>query len=229
MRNRFDEEMTHLHTMMTEMGALCESAIASAVKAILEEDTQNGERAIGLEEEINNHERSIEALCLKLLLRQQPVAKDLRQISAALKMVTDMERIGDQASDIAEIARLGNVKREHNTFTIKEMSIAAINMVTECIDAYVHQDVELAKRVIQADDVVDRLFNEAKRELTIMLISEPRCAECVIDLLMVAKYLERIGDHAVNVAQWVGFAVTGQHLPDHPEREGEMDGEDLPG
>lgn len=214
MRNRFDEEMNRLHTMMIEMGALCESSIASAVKALLENDTTNARRATQLEGEINEKEREIEALCMKLLLRQQPVAKDFRQVSSALKMITDMERIGDQAEDIAEIAMLGNVTAGDNSLTIKEMTMAAIGMVTESINAYVDQDTDLAHKVIAADDVVDDLFDKAKREMAVMLASDPSGAEGIIDLLMVAKYLERIGDHAVNVAEWVIYAVTGTHYKD---------------
>ncbi len=214
MRNQFDAEMGRLHTEMIEMGALCESAIASAMKALLEGDGENAERAVSLEEDVNRHEREIESLCLKLLLRQQPVAKDLRQVSSALKMVTDMERIGDQAADIAEIAQLGNVPPTANSDTIKRMSIAAIGMVTGAIDAYVKQDLTLAHSVIAADDEVDDLFDAAKRELAAMFVSDVEQAECMIDLLMVAKYLERIGDHAVNIAEWVVYAVTGIHYKD---------------
>ncbi len=209
MRNRFDAEMERLHTTLTEMGALCESAIASAVKALLEGDAKNARRAAELQEEICLHQRDIEELCYKLLLRQQPVARDLRLVSSALKMVTDLERIGDQAADIAEIAVLGNVKAGQSTFTTKEMSLAAIGMVTDCINAFVAGDTALAEKVIADDDTVDGLFNVTKRELAVMLVTEPGAAEGVIDLLMVAKYLERIADHAVNIARWVVFTATG--------------------
>ena len=211
MRNQFDEQMGHLHAMMLEMGALCESAIASATKAILENDEANGARAIALEEEINKRESEIETQCLTLLLRQQPVAKDLRQISSVLKMVTDMERIGDQAADIAEVARFCRLPAGGETFSIKEMALAAIKMVSNSIDAYVRQDLALAARVIEADDEVDRLFSVAKRDLAQLLAKHPEQAEGVLDLLMIAKYLERIADHAVNIGEWVIFAVTGAH------------------
>ncbi len=217
MRNRFDADMAKLHTTMIEMGALCESAIASAVKALLEHDNQNARRAFEAQEEISLHQRDIEELCYNLLLRQQPVARDLRQVSSALKMVTDMERIGDQAADIAEIATLGNVNNELGSLTTKEMSIAAIGMVTDCIDAYVKGDTTLAEKVIGDDDTVDNLFNRQKRELAVMLMGTPGQAECVIDLLMVAKYLERIADHAVNIAKWVVFAATGEHYLEQPK------------
>ncbi|MDL2324304.1 phosphate signaling complex protein PhoU [Ruminococcaceae bacterium OttesenSCG-928-A16] len=221
MRGRFDEQLDVLHTQMIEMGALCETAIACAIKGLLEGDAENATRAIAIDEEIDRMERDIETLCLKLLLQQQPVASDLRKISSALKMITDMERIGDQAADIAEITKLNNVKASDDTFTIREMSMAAIHMVTDSIDAYVRQDLELAHAVIAADDEVDNYFNEAKAQLAQLLGGNPNRAEYVIDALMIAKYLERIADHATNIAEWVVFSITGRH-------EGENDGH-LPG
>lgn len=228
MRNRFDSEMQTLHNLLLEMGAMCESAIACAVKALLDSDRANAQRAIELEVEINHRERDIEELCYKLLLRQQPVARDLRRVSSALKMVTDMERIGDQAADIAELALLGNVTKAESGITTREMSIAAIGMVNDSIDAYVKQDLALAHKVIKDDDNMDALFDKIKRELTIMLITEPGQAEGVIDLLMVSKYLERIADHAVNIAEWVVFTVTGVHVNDE-DVQGETDAADLHG
>lgn len=228
MRNRFDTEMQRLHTMLIEMGALCESAIASAIKALLEGDAANVRRAVELEPDINQLERDVEELCYKLLLRQQPVARDLRQVSSALKMITDMERIGDQAADIAEIAALGNACGPQTGLTIREMSLAAIGMVTDSIDAYVNQDVELAHKVIRDDDIVDDLFVKVRGELAATMAGELKSAEYAIDLLMVAKYLERIGDHAVNIAQWVVFAITGRHIQE-AEVKGEGDGDDLSG
>jgi phosphate transport system protein len=206
--------MEHLHTMLLEMGARCESAIAGAVKALDGGDGRYTTQAIALEEEINRYERDIEALCLKLILQQQPVARDLRQISSALKMITDMERIGDQALDIAEIARLGNVQAGKNDVSmaiVQKMALAAIGMVTDSINAYVQQNMELARQVVADDDKVDELFDEEKRQLAADLADGSVMAESMIDLLMVAKYLERIGDHAVNIAQWVMFAQTGIH------------------
>ena len=210
MRSRFDAEMAKLHTMMIETGALCESGIASAVKALTEHSGENARRAIELEEEVNRRERDIEQLCYTLILRQQPVARDLRMVSASIKMVTDMERISDQAADIAEIALLGNVQADGCLDIIREMSLVCIGMVTDCIDAYVRHDVGLAVKVISDDDTVDALFNKTKRELAITLISRFGQAECVIDLLMAAKYLERIADHAVNIAEWVIFIETNE-------------------
>ena len=228
MRNRFDAEMQKLHNLLLEMGAMCESAIACAVKALLEGDKVNAQAAIELELDINRHERDIEELCYQLLLRQQPVARDLRQVSSALKMATDMERIGDQAADIAELSALGNVPKDEGGLTTREMSIAAIGMVNDSIDAYVKQDLALAHKVIQDDDIVDDLFDKTKRELTRMLVSQPGRAECAVDLLMVAKYLERIADHAVNIAGWVVFAVTGEYYTEETA-QGETNGPDLHG
>lgn len=222
MRGRFDEQLLILHTQMIEMGALCEEAIACAVKALLEGDRTSAQRAIATDEEIDQKERDIESLCLKLLLQQQPVAKDLRQISSALKMITDMERIGDQAADIAEITTMDSVGPEDDTFAIKDMSMAAIVMVGESIDAYVRSDLTLAHKVINDDDVVDALFDETKNQLAAHLIHSPSTAENVMDLLMIAKYLERIADHATNIAEWVVFAITGKH-------EGEGDDNNIPG
>ncbi len=221
MRNRFDEDMTRLHASMIEMGAQCESAIASAVKALLETDEKNARRTASLEDTINDKEREIEALCMKLLLRQQPVAKDFRRVSSALKMITDMERIGDQAEDIAEIALLGTVCSSGNHQTIREMALATIGMVTHAISAYVDEDTALAEQVIASDDVVDGLFDKVKHEIAVEMAQKPEATEAAIDLLMVAKYLERIGDHAVNIGEWVIYSVTGTHYKDGKRADSE--------
>ena len=210
MRNQFGAEMTALHTKMITMGALCESGIASAVKGLLEHDPRNTQRAIDLVEEVNQCEQEIEQLCHTLLLRQQPVARDLRKISACLKMVTDMERIGDQAGDIAEIARLKNTPPDDGGKTIKDMSIACIGMVTDCIDAFVQQDIALAHKVVGDDDAVDRYFDHIKQTLAEKIAGNLTFIEGYIDLLMVAKYLERIADHAVNIADWVVYIETAE-------------------
>lgn len=210
MRNKFDEQLELLNTQLMEMGALCESAIANAAKALTEEDVQTIERAKSIEEEIDNKERVIEALCLKLLLQQQPVAKDLRQISAALKMVTDMERIGDQAADITEITMMiANVYASANIVHIGQMAKATIKMVTDSIEAYVHSDRELAKSVVEYDDVVDDLFNKVKREVIDVIGRDTKNGEYAMDILMIAKYFERIGDHATNIAEWVEYSISG--------------------
>lgn len=211
MRSKFDEQLALLNKELIEMGSLCEQVIAMAAKAMTEGDTELAKGIIPLDEEIDQKERDIESLCLKMLLQQQPVARDLRQISAALKMITDMERIGDQASDIAEILGFINGQSVENCGIISEMAKATIKMVTESIDAYVKQDIELAKSVIGHDDVVDDYFNRVKQSLISMISKNETDGEYAIDLLMIAKYFERIGDHATNIAEWVEFSVTGVH------------------
>ena len=208
MRSRFDEQLALLNKEMIEMGALCEEVIALASKALTEADPELAKRVAPLDAEIDQKERNIESLCLKLLLQQQPVARDLRTISAALKMITDMERIGDQASDICEIATMGHLRSprpEH----FASMAQAAISMVHRAIDSYVHKDIELAQQVELSDDIVDALFNDVKADLIAGLRGHPDRTEECLDLLMIAKYLERIGDHAVNIAEWVVYAITG--------------------
>ena len=200
MRNKFDEQLLQLNHEMIEMGALCEEVIALSSQALTEGDTALAAKVAPLDSEIDHKEREIENLCLKLLLRQQPVARDLRQISAALKMITDMERIGDQAEDIAE-----------NDALLKEMAKAVIQMVTESVDAYVKCDIMLAKKVIAADDVVDEQFARVKQSLIGKIAADPADGEYALDLLMIAKYYERIGDHATNIAEWVIYSVTGTH------------------
>ena len=211
MRNRFDTQLELLNTELIEMGALCENAIAFAAKALVEDDKDAITQAIQLEKDIEQKEREIEDLCLNLLLRQQPVARDLRLISAALKMITDMERIGDQAADISEIVILANIGSSVNTVHIADMSAATIKMMTDSIDAFVRHDLELSREVIAYDDVVDDLFNTIKKELLGLIAKDIKNSEAVIDLLMIAKYFERIGDHAVNIAEWVEFSITGKH------------------
>ena len=211
MRSRFDEQLAILNKEMIEMGALCEEAIALASKALISGELKLAAKVAPISSEIDNKERDIESRCLKLLLQQQPVAKDLRQISAALKMITDMERIGDQAEDIAEIITLLGGKTAAETAYIRDMAKETIRMVTESVDAYVRKDTELAKAVIAYDDKVDDCFDEAKKKLIGMIAKEPNNGEYALDLLMITKYFERIGDHATNIAEWVIFSVTGIH------------------
>ena len=211
MRSRFDEQLAYLNREMIEMGALCEEVIALASTALTSGDPGLCARVEPLHDEIDRLEREIEGLCLKLLLQQQPVARDLRQISAALKMITDMERIGDQARDIAEIIPLLDGRAVDHCRYIGEMARAAIKMVTESVDAYVKRDVELARRVKAYDDVVDDYFCKVKDSLIGQVAGNPTDGEYILDLLMIAKYFERIGDHAVNIAEWVVFSVTGAH------------------
>ena len=211
MRNRFDSQLQLLNNDLISMGALCENAIACATKALLEGDLTLAKKAIAVEKDIDNKEREIESLCLKLLLQQQPVAKDLRQISSALKMITDMERIGDQAADIAEIVSFVDLNNVKNSVHIAEMAQATIKMVTESITAFVQRDLTLAYNIIGYDDVVDDLFSTIKMDLLLLIKNEPDSGEQALDLLMIAKYLERIGDHATNIAEWVAFSITGTH------------------
>lgn len=210
MRNRFDEQLEQLHVEMIQMGALCEDAISAAAEALLKGDHALAETAQEAEREIDQKEREVENRCLKLLLQQQPVAKDLREISAALKMISDLERIGDQAADIADLVpyiQLPNGDCLH----IAEMARAVIGMVTDSVESFVRRDLELARSVCRADDEVDELFNRVKRELITFLRQSPDAGEEGLDILMVAKYLERIGDHATNVAEWVEYSITGIH------------------
>ena len=211
MRNRFDNQLAEMNNELISMGALCENAIASAVKALLEGDIKLAAAAIRIDQEIDRKEREIESLCLKLLLQQQPVAKDLRQISAALKMITDMERIGDQAGDIAEIITFLGGRGAENSNLLREMARSTIKMVTESVDAYVKHDTVLADQVIAEDDTVDDYFARVKKDLIKRIAQDPDDGEFALDLLMIAKYFERIGDHATNIAEWVIFSVTGEH------------------
>ena len=211
MRNRFDNQLAEMNNELISMGALCENAIASAVKALLEGDIKLAAAAIRIDQEIDRKEREIESMCLKLLLQQQPVARDLRQISAALKMITDMERIGDQAEDIAEIITFLGGRGAENSNLLREMARSTIKMVTESVDAYVKHDTALADQVIAEDDTVDDYFARVKKDLIKRIAQDPDDGEFALDLLMIAKYFERIGDHATNIAEWVIFSVTGEH------------------
>ena len=209
MRSRFDQQLERLHLELTRMGAQCEQAIAAGIKALLEDDDEMAGEAIAIEREIDQQEREIESMCMKLLLQQQPVARDLRMVSSALKMISDMERIGDQAADIAEITRHIGGAPLPGQVRLKEMAQAAAKMVAGSVDAFVKRDLNLAGGVIQYDDVVDELFVRIKEELTELIRRDASSAEEALDLLMIAKYLERIGDHAVNLAEWVEYSITG--------------------
>lgn len=213
MRTRFDEQLEKLNIMLIEMGALCEEAITYAVRALIEDSDEMRKQTFETDSIIDDREREIEALCMKLLLQQQPVARDLRQISAALKMISDMERIGDQAFDIAEItATIRQEGRNICSDHIRQMTEASIKMVTESIESFVKKDMELANRVIIKDDIVDDLFDEIKKDLISAVANDETSGEYFVDILMIAKYLERICDHAVNIAEWVIFSITGQHV-----------------
>ncbi len=209
MRSQFDEQLELLHKELITMGALCENAIALSAKALAEGNLKVAAQVPELSAEIDQKERAIEAMCMRLLLQQQPVAKDLRTISSALKMVTDMERIGDNSGDIAEIISMANIKASHDTLNIHDMAVATMKMVTESIDAFVKCDTQLAKAVIDYDDVVDGHFDRVKKLLIERLGQPDTDGEYALDLLMIAKYFERIGDHAVQIAKWVLFSITG--------------------
>ena len=211
MRTKFDGQLSQLNVELIRMGALCEEAISGACKALLEGNVQLANNAKELEREIDQKERNIESLCMRLLLQQQPVARDLRTISSALKMISDMERIGDQAEDIAELTRFTQGAGPVDMVHIGDMARAVVVMVTDSVDAFVKKDLDLARKVMAADDQVDALFDQVKRELIQLISADANQGELGMDLLMVAKYLERIGDHATNIAEWVEYSLTGAH------------------
>ena len=212
MRTRFDEQLSQLNADLIDMGTMIEYAIESSANALISLDGELAKKIVAFDHEVDRKERDIESLCLKLILHQQPIARDLRLISAALKMITDMERIGDQAADIAEIVTMmvrDNPPRIPGHFA--DMARATTGMVRSAIDAFVTRDLELARKVIAQDDVVDGLFNDVRGDLVELLARNPASGAQALDLLMIAKYFERIGDHAVNIAEWVEFAITGVH------------------
>ena len=211
MRNRFDEQLFELNREIIEMGAVCEEAIAMAAKALRTGDMELAHKVKENGSNIDQKERDIESRCMKLLLHQQPVARDLRQISAALKMITDMERIGDQAEDIAEIILFLKGHTMEGVETVEDMARETIKMVTESIDAFVKKDVALAESVLSYDDVVDDYFDKMKCDIIKLIAENPADGEFALDLLMISKYFERIGDHATNIAEWVIYSVTGVH------------------
>lgn len=213
MRNKFDRQLQILEEQLIHMGELCESAIANATKALSDGSIEQAKAVINADAEIDEMEKDIEKLCLKLLLQQQPVAKDLRRISAALKMITDMERIGDQTSDIAEIIISSKwEKMDENLDKLTAMATGVSKMVRNSVTAYVEKDLELARTVMNDDDEIDDYFDEIRDQI-IQLIREGdgRDGRKLFDFIMVTKYLERIGDHATNIAEWVEFAITGVH------------------
>lgn len=209
MRNRFDEQLELLNLELIKMGALCEDAIAGAAKALTEESESLYTSVQRAEQQIDQKEREIESLCMRLLLQQQPVASDLRTISSAMKMISDLERIGDQAADIVEITKFIHGVDLAGKVHIDDMARATIKMVTDSVDSFVRKDLKLVQQVKKSDDIVDGLFDEVKGELIRLIAQGLKEGEACIDLLMIAKYFERIGDHAVNVAEWVEFSITG--------------------
>ena len=214
MRNRFDNQLELLNHKMIEMGSMCEEIIAVTAKALKTGDEKLAKRVPLLENDIDHMERDIESLCLRLLLQQQPVARDLRQISGALKMITDMERIGDQSEDISEFIKYLGDKAKDDCQYIYLMAESAIKMVSDSVEAYVKKDIALAKSAIEYDDVIDDYFIKTKKTIINLIEQKSNDGEYLLDLLMVAKYFERIGDHAVNIAEWVEFSVAGVHKGD---------------
>lgn len=209
MRSKLDEQLELLNKELIMIGSLCENAISLSVKALFDGDEKAAEKVPELSSQVDRKEREIEGMCIRLLLQQQPVAKDLSSVSAALKMVTDMKRIGDQSADIAEIITESNISAPGDTLYIHDMAAAVTKMVTDSIDAFVKKDIVIANSVISYDDVVDSCFNRIKENLITHLSCGESNGEYALDLLMIAKYLERIGDHAVNIAKWVSFSITG--------------------
>lgn len=211
MRNRFDQQLEKLNVELVTMGALCEDALTYAIRALFDRESDMAERAEEAEKQIDQMERDIESICMRLLLQQQPVARDLRVISSALKMIGDMERIGDQAADIAEIVKYLKEDEVPNLGNLREMSDFAAGMVTASINSFVRQDLDLARKVILDDDVVDGYFEKVKEVLIGLIAEGDRDGAFLLDILMIAKYIERVGDHATNIAEWVVYSITGQH------------------
>lgn len=212
MRIHFDEQLDQLNKEIINMGSLIEQAIGMAVEALIKQDVDKAQKAMEFDEEVDHQEKVIETLCLKLLLQQQPVAKDLRVISAALKMITDMERIGDHASDISDLAiQLSGLPHIEQLTHIEQMAKETMVMLIQGLEAYVERNYEKAEEVIAHDDIIDDLFAKVKQELIDIIQKNSDCAGQAADLLMVAKYFERIGDHATNIAEWVIFSITGKH------------------
>lgn len=207
MRNLYQEQLWNLNQELIQMGAACEEIIALAAQSLTDYTEDLKEKTDHVGTVIDESERTVENICLKLLLRQQPVASDLRQISAAMKMITDMERIGDQAEDIVDL--IPKMSRSAEDGPLQKMAKAAQTMVTEAVDAYVKQDLTLAKKVMGDDDIVDDYFNQIKTDIIAIIASDPTDGEYALDLLMIAKYFERIGDHCTNIAEWVVFSLTG--------------------
>ena len=214
MRKTYDEQLEMLHVDLIQMGALCERAIGAAARTLMDDNEELRRDVEKLEREIDQKERDIEDLCIKMILRQQPVAGDLRLISAAMRMISDMERIGDQACDIVDITRHLKNRKVFDSLPLKDMEEVTIKMVTESVDSFVRQDVELAKKVMEEDDIVDAKFVQTKDQVAQMLMNNIQLSEEFVDIIMIAKYYERIGDHAVNIAEWVEYSITGERVGD---------------
>lgn len=212
MRDAFGKQMELLNAEMAEMGDMCEASIACAMKALFEADMGMAEKTLEYEKQIDQKEKDIENLCMRLLLRQQPVATDLRTVSSALKMISDMERIGDQAEDIVEILEYMEAEKLPQEENLDNMAKAAASMVNQAIESFIKKDLQMAEKVILDDDIVDRYFDKVKKDLILMIAQNPQKGELYLDLLMIAKYLERIADHATNIAEWVAYGISGSHI-----------------
>lgn len=212
MRKVFQDQLEELHVELIQMGALCERAILSAEKTMLVKNDKLSGEVHHLEQQIDQKERDIEDLCMKMLLRQQPVAGDLRLITAALRMISDMERIGDQTCDIADITKEIEDNSMIEKLPLRDMAETTIRMLTDSVDSFVRSDRNLAQKVMEADDFVDGKFQQIKDQLIGFLTEQPDKSEVFLDFLMIAKYYERIGDHAVNIAEWVEYSITGEHV-----------------
>ena len=211
MRNRFDEQLFELNRELIEMGSMCEEAIAQVAKALTTGDVELAKKIKEDASGIDQMERDIERRCMRLLLHQQPVARDLRQISAALKMITDMERIGDMAEDIAEIVVFLDGHTMEGMEIVLDMALETSRMVTASVDAFVKKDIVLAEAVLVQDDIVDDFFSKIKNSIIDLIAENAKDGEFALDLLMISKYFERIGDHATNIAEWVIYSITGTH------------------
>ena len=218
MRDAFLKQLEELHKMLAEMGRLCEEMIDGTYEALMNMDREQAAKILAADANVDLKERDIESKCLKLLLEQQPVASDLRTISSTLKMITDLERIGDQAGDIAEIVKTTDLSAPVKATRLGKMAKAVASMVRESIESFANGDLKKTKEVIEYDDVIDNLFNEVKKELADGILNGEATQEQILDVLMIAKYLERIGDHATNIAEWVEFSITGQHVIAEEER-----------
>ena len=215
MRNQFDRQLNTLNGELIQMGHMVEQAIEHAIEAMVHQDAEKARQNMEFDSEVDQQEKDIETLCMKLLMKQQPVARDLRLISAALKMITDMERIGDHATDISEITiELSKESYIKKLDHIQQMAKETMVMLVQSVEAFVNKDMDKARTVIVHDDVVDDLFNKVKAELIAMIHEDVNAGEQASDLLMAAKYFERIGDHATNISEWVIFSITGQHPDD---------------
>ncbi len=211
MRKEFTRQLEDLNVKIIQMGALCETAIKGTTKALFDGNDEYLEKSFAMEEDIDRCERDIEGICMNLLLKQQPVASDLRNITSAIKMISDMERIGDQCADISGMIKYVKGYDLKDYHHLKDMSAVAGQMVTYAVESYVKRDLNLARKVMEMDDLVDGQFDQVKKHLIALIAGKPDNGEFWIDIIMIAKYFERIGDHAVNIAEWVEYSILGEH------------------